>query len=335
MKYEAGLVSVVIINFNSAAHIERCLQAIEEQTYPRIEILVIDNGSSDGSLITLQHMANMGSITLFTGENVGSSKANNIGIRESKGEYVLILNADAFPLPGYIEKCVAGFRKGDHVGTVIGKLVSDTNISIIDSTGIYIYREGVAVDRGQGEIDRGQYDKEEIVDGACCAAAMYCRPMLDDIRIGGEYYDEDFFAFLEDVDLSFHAALRGWRTFYIPSAIARHVRGGSSGTMSEFTCYLHERNTLLFFRKGFILVARPLDKVLLFTVLLARRIIHHKRLTSNARARLKKDVVILGKKMDKKRNLMQSLDSVSSFTMTGRRSYLVAIVRRMVGLHAA
>jgi GT2 family glycosyltransferase len=84
----------------------------------------------------------------------------------------------------------------------------------------------MAVDRGFGEKDSGQYDQKEYVDGACCAAAMYLRTMLEDIRIGEEYYDEDFFAFLEDAGLSFHPCLRDRRTLYLPSAVAQHVRGG-------------------------------------------------------------------------------------------------------------
>ena len=182
MKIQSGMVSVVIINFNGAVHIERCIKTIEAQSYPEIEILVIDNGSTDGSLALVQEIANEDRIRLFAGANVGSSKANNLGIRESNGEFVLVLNADAFPLSDYIQKCVAAFRNDELIGTVIGKLVSDANDSIIDSAGIYFYREGLSCDRGFGEKDLGQYDMQEFIDGACCAAALYRRTMLEDIR---------------------------------------------------------------------------------------------------------------------------------------------------------
>jgi len=108
MKTQAGLVSVVIISFNSAAYLERCVKSLEDQSYRQIEILVIDNGSKDGSLAIVQQMADRGRVRLFAGDNIGSSKANNLGIRESNGEFVLVLNADAFPLSDYIEKCVQG-----------------------------------------------------------------------------------------------------------------------------------------------------------------------------------------------------------------------------------
>jgi GT2 family glycosyltransferase len=332
MKIQSGLVSVVIINFNSIEYIERCIRTIEAQSYSQIEILVIDNGSTDGSLPLVQRISNEGRLRLFAGANVGSSKANNLGIRESNGEFVLVLNADAFPLPDYIDKCVKAFSKDIFIGTVIGKLVSDADNSIIDSAGLYFYREGVACDRGAGEKDCGQYDKEEFVDGACCAAAMYRRSMLEDIRIGEEYYDEDFFAFGEDFDLSFHACLRGWRTLYLPSAVTRHVRGGSTCKMTEVLYCLGERNTRLFLRKGFMLVARPSDKILLAALLLGRKITQIQNLSFSARRRIGKELEELRKKMDHKRSLLRNPHRASVFNMTGRRSYLVLPVLRRIGI---
>jgi GT2 family glycosyltransferase len=332
MKVQPGLVSIVIINFNSAAHIERCIKTIEAQNYPEIEILVVDNGSTDGSHDLVKQMANEGRVRLFVGANVGSSKANNLGIRESLGEFVLILNADAFPLPDCIDKCVAAFRKEASIGTVIGKLVSDADMSIIDSAGIYIYREGMAVDRGFGEKDRGQYDQPEYVDGACCAAAMYRKTMLEDIRLGEEYFDEDFFAFNEDPELSFHAALRGWTTLYVPSAVARHVRGGSTSKMTEFTYYLNERNTRLFLRKDFRLVARASDRILQSIVLLGRRVTQYQHLTSSTRHRLRKELTVLAEKIDEKRSQLRTPHQTPAFKMAGRRSYLVATILRRIGI---
>ncbi len=334
MKIQSGLVSVVIINFNGAVHIERCIKTIEAQSYPEIEILVIDNGSTDGSLALVQELANEDRIRLFAGANVGSSKANNLGIRESNGEFVLVLNADAFPLPDYIQECVAAFRNDELIGTVIGKLVSDANDSIIDSAGIYFYREGLSCDRGFGEKDLGQYDMQEFVDGACCAAALYRRTMLEDIRIGEEFYDDDFFAFVEDAEISFHAAVRGWKTLYLPIAVVRHMRGGSSENMKEFTCYLNERNTRLFLQKGFNLIARPSDRILQAVVLAGRRITQFRYLSTTSRSRLRKEVKELKSKMERKRSLLRSPDRAPAFSLAGRKSYVAAaILRRMRGFH--
>jgi len=332
MIFQPGMVSIVIINFNSKLYIERCISNIESQSYSNTEIIVIDNGSTDSSFSLIQKMADEGRLRLFPAENLGSSKANNLGIRESNGEFVLVLNADAFPSPDYIDKCVTAFRKDEYTGTVIGKLISDSDSSIIDSAGIYIFREGIAVDRGFGEKDCGQYNKEEYVDGACCAAAIYRRSMLEDIRIGEEFYDEDFFAFVEDTEISFHAGIRGWKTLYLPSAIVRHVRGGSSGKMTEFNYYLNARNILLFFRKDFVLVTRPSDRFFRFVVLFVSRIIQYKRLSAGFRRRLNNEVRELTNKMDKKRDCLLHPERLSTFTMAGRQSYLVAAIWRRMSL---
>lgn len=332
MSFRSGLVSVVIINFNSGAHIQRCIENVEAQSYAPIEILVVDNGSTDGSLELLQRMQKEGRLRLFAGTNVGSSRANNLGIRASSGEFVLVLNADAFPMPDYINICVAAIRKDESVGTAVGKLVSDSDTSIIDSAGIYFYREGVATERGFGERDCGQYDEQEFVDGACCAAALYRRSMLEDIRIGDEFYDEDFFAFMEDAEISFHASMRGWRTLYIPAAMVRHVRGGSSGQLSEFVFYLNERNSRLFLRKGFALVARPSDKLLQTILLLGRNLTRFRHLSSAFRKRFNKEMPELRRAMDRKRKHLRSPDRSPVFETAGRQSYLLVSLRRKAGV---
>ncbi len=331
MKTQPGLVSVIIINFSSGAHIERCIGAIKTQTYPEIEILVIDNGSTDGALALVQQMASEGRLRLFAGKNVGFAKANNLGICESSGEFVLVLNADAFPRPDYIEKCVAAFCN-DRVGTVIGKLVSASDTSIIDSAGIYFYREGVSIDRGFGEKDRGQYDKQEFVDGACGAAVMYSRAMLEDIRIGEEFYDEHFFAFVEDVELSFRASTRGWKTLYIPEAVTLHVRGGSSQTLSEYVYFLNERNTRLFLRTSFASVARTSDILLQRVLLFLRSVAMLWRLSPSYRKRLRRELVEIGSDISDRRSLMSLPERPSVFVMNGRRSYLLETVARRIGI---
>jgi GT2 family glycosyltransferase len=332
MSIQPGLVSVIVINFNSSKYIERCMEAIKAQSYPLVEVLIIDNGSTDGSLALVRRIAQEYPLRLFEGANVGFSKANNLGFRESSGEFVLVLNSDAFPATDYLDKCVAAFGDDDWIGTVIGKLVSDSDPTMIDSAGLYVYREGFSIDRGMGEKDRGQYDRQEFVDGACGAAAIYRRTMLEDVRIGDEYFDEDFFTFVEDGDLSLRSGIRGWTTLYVPSAVARHVRGGSTSKLTEFTNYLNERNTRLFLRKSFSLVARPSDKVLQSIVLLGRMITQFKHLSASSRGKLRKEIKELQGKMDRKRDALVDLHHASAFCMQGRRSYLAATILRGIGI---
>ena len=247
-----GLVSVVVINYNSGDFIFKCLEHVKKQTYPHIEILVIDNNSQDGSGQRLDELSKNQDIAYFHyGENMGSSRANNIGIEKSQGEYILILNADVFLENDYVEKCVKGFGKDLAIGTVVGKFLSAREKSIIDSAGIILFKEGVGNERGSGEKDHGQYDKEEFIVGACCAAVMYKRKMLQAIRYRREYYDEDFFAFVEDLDLSVRSILLGWKTYYCPSAVAYHVRGGSVKPNNRFIAYLNYRNHEYFYLKTY------------------------------------------------------------------------------------
>lgn len=243
------LVSVVIINFNSGKYIHRCLEALQAQTHPRIEIFVIDNCSTDGSSQMLQELPKETFRYYRFDTNVGSSAANNYGIRHAKGDYVLILNADVFLDPNYIRLCVEAFDRDPSIGTVTGKLLSDSDHTIIDTTGIILYKEGVGDERGMGERDDGQYDRDDYVVGACCAAAMYKKTMLEDIRYKDEYYDEDYFAFVEDLDLSVLSTLIGWKTLYIHQAVGYHVRGGSTSSMSDFVKFLNLRNSELLYRK--------------------------------------------------------------------------------------
>lgn len=248
----AGLVSVIIINFNSRNYIFDCLKSLECQTYRTIEILIIDNSSTDGSSEILKsYETNIPYKYYRLENNMGSSYANNYGINNAKGEYLLILNADVFLDRDFIEKSIIAFEYKNNVGTVVGKLVSNKNNSIIDSVGVKIYAEGFGRDIGYGENDSGQYDKACIVDGACCAAAIYKREMLEDLGYGDEYFDEDFFAFYEDLDLSYRSNSMGWKTLYTPEARGQHVRGGSTQSVSEFVKYLSSRNILFFLIKTY------------------------------------------------------------------------------------
>ncbi len=246
------LVSVVIINFNSGKYIFDCIRALESQSYNAVEIVVVDNFSSDGSSELLGNYISCIPFKYYLLEkNMGASYANNYGIHKASGQFLLVLNADVFLDKLFIEKCILAFEKQRKIGTVVGKLLSAKDPLIIDSVGVKIYSEGFGKDLGYGERDFGQYDTESYVDGACCAAAVYKRDMLEDIRFGDEYFDEDYFAFYEDLDLSYRASLMGWVTLYIPEAKGRHVRGGSTQAVTSFVKYLASRNIILFLIKSY------------------------------------------------------------------------------------
>jgi len=326
-----GLVSAVIIDFNSGRYLDRCMAALNAQTYRELEVIFVDNGSQDGSVARLREWASAGHIRLFEGTNVGFSKANNLAIRKSRGEFVLALNADAFLEPDYLQKCVAAMSESANIGIVVGKLLSERDQSVIDSAGFYIYREGLPVDRGFGQKDVGQFDRREFVDGACAAASLYRRAALDAISADGQFFNESFFAYVEDVELSFRAACAGWRTLYIPEAVAYHVRGGSSQSVSEFATFLNERNLRVFLRNRFNRHAGTTDRVLQWIVLRLRDVKLRHILSAEYRGRLRSEVHSMSARSAGNGKTPKEQDRLRQ-AREGRRSYLLEAISRWIGV---
>ena len=223
------MVSVLITTYNSARVLEACLDAIFRQDYPSVEIIVVDNDSSDGTRDVLKRAGER--VRVFYNEiNTGFAAAQNQGLAEARGDWLLSLNPDVNLSPQFISKLVAAGEADPRVGAVCGKLLrwkpgeAVERTQVIDSTGIYFLRNLRHLDRGSDELDRGQYEQEEYVIGATGAAALYRRKMVEDVSVDGEFFDEDFFAYREDADVAWRAQLLGWRCVYTPRAVAWHVR---------------------------------------------------------------------------------------------------------------
>lgn len=223
------LVSVTIVTFNSARYIGRCLEFVLGQHYPAFEVIVIDNASSDGTQTALKEFAGLAR-TVCNRKNVGFAAGQNQAIAMSRGEWVLALNPDVRLTPDFIFRAVTAGEGDSQVGTVAGKLLAmepDFEIPsqrIFDSTGIVFTPNLRHFDRGSRLPDDGRYDRREYVFGATGAAALYRRRMIEDVSIGGEFFDEDFFAYREDADVAWRAQLLGWKCLYTPQAVAYHVR---------------------------------------------------------------------------------------------------------------
>ena len=200
------------------------MDSLIEQDFKDFEICVVDNGSVDGSIQSIEKEYPEVCCHQFP-ENKGFCDAFNWGVHHSNSEYVLSLNPDVFVKIGFLKEIVDSICTDEQIGIISPKLLQFENPEILDSTGLFINRYRRPYDRGQGEVDRGQYDDFDVIFGACGAAAMYRRSMLEDIVFGDEYFDEDFFAYYEDADLAWRAQLRGWKCKYAPKAIATHVRG--------------------------------------------------------------------------------------------------------------
>jgi GT2 family glycosyltransferase len=229
-------VSVGIITYQSRPYINRCLAAVRAQTVPATETLVWDNASTDGSVALAREA---GATVIASNRNIGFAAAANELIRRTADPFFLLLNPDAYPAPDYIEALLRVADSDPRIGSVSGKLLRpsrDSGPAVIDSAGHVLYRNRWAVNRGRDEPDLGQFDRQEEVFGVCAAAALYRRVMLEDVRVREDYFDSAFFAYLEDVDLDWRARLRGWRSHYVPSAVAIHERGhkGKRGVRNPF-----------------------------------------------------------------------------------------------------
>ena len=217
-------VSVVIVNWNHLSFLKPCLDSISTQVYEPINIVVIDNASEDGSPGWIRKNY-PGIFLICFRENRGFSVALNEGIRTTDAPFILSLNPDVVLQPECLAQMVRAMLAESKVGIISPKLLRSENKQLLDSTGLFINRSRCPYDRGQGEVDRGQYDQDRQVFGACGALALYRREMLEDVAFGNEYFDEDFFAYYEDADLAWRAQLCGWRAVYEPHAEGSHVRG--------------------------------------------------------------------------------------------------------------
>ena len=216
-------VSVQIVTYNSEKDIKGCLNSVFSQSYPVEKVTIIDNKSKDQ---TLQIIAPFKNVQLIRNDiNNGFAGAHNQGIQNSKSDYILVLNPDVRLHRDYIKHIIYKMEEDFEIGMATGKLYRNINQLILDSTGIIIKKNRRAFDRGSGEIDEGQYDDSIELFGVSGAAAIYRREMTNDISYEGQFFDESFFAYKEDVDVSWRAQLLGWKSQYIPNAIAEHGRG--------------------------------------------------------------------------------------------------------------
>ncbi|MDD5085821.1 MAG: glycosyltransferase family 2 protein [Candidatus Omnitrophica bacterium] len=222
-------VSINIVNWNGGKYILDCLASVFEQDYKgSTEVIVVDNGSSDKSLKAIERRFTQVKI-IRNDTNLGFCKAHNQAIVASRGNLVLLLNFDILLEKNFLSEMVKAISRYEKVGMISGKLYKSFDgekSNLIDSTGI-VMTHCFSSPRGEMEEDSGKYDapEYEFIFGPCGAAPLYRREMLEDIKHNGEYFDEDFVNYVEDVDLSWRARLRGWRAVYAPKAIAYHERG--------------------------------------------------------------------------------------------------------------
>jgi GT2 family glycosyltransferase len=230
-----ALVSITVVTYNSAQVIDRCLDAVFQQEYQPLEVIVVDNASQDDSKSKLARYKNR--IRLIENDrNAGFAAAQNQAIAASRGQWVLTLNPDVLLQRGFVERLAEAGNLDASVGAVSGKLLrigcdlTIPNEPRIDSTGIYFTPGMRHFDRGWNEPDDGRFPHIEYVFGACAAAALYRREMIADVSLDDGFFDPDFFAYREDADVAWRSQLLGWRCIYTPRALAYHVRSVAPGS---------------------------------------------------------------------------------------------------------
>lgn len=233
-------ITVSIVLHESADDIASCLEAVAAQTRLPDTVVVLDNASSDaGADIAARAMPNAQLIR--SSMNLGFAAGHNRAIARAPADLHLVLNPDCRLFPQFLEAAVAAFETDPAIGSVSGRLLrfrpdaidggplEELPDDILDSTGMVGLRNRRVLDRGSGLPAHGRDLYDADVFGASGAAAVYRRAMLDDVAFRGEWFDESFFAYREDVDLAWRAQLLGWRCRYVSSAVARHRRRVAPG----------------------------------------------------------------------------------------------------------
>lgn len=230
-------VTIIIPNYNGLKFMEPCFKALRAQSDQNFELLVVDNGSTDGSVKWLEdHQIP----SIFLEENTGFSGAVNIGIRESVTPYVILLNNDTVPQPDYVKEMVKAIERSPKIFSVSSKMIQLYQKDLMDDAGDMYSVLGWAYQRGVGQKSSG-YNKACRVFSACAGAAIYRREVFD--KIGG--FDEDHFAYLEDIDVGYRAKICGYENWYCPKAVVYHVGSGTSGSKyNSFKVKLAARNNL-------------------------------------------------------------------------------------------
>jgi GT2 family glycosyltransferase len=233
------LISIIIVSWNSAKHLPRCLDCLCQQTLQDFEVVLVDNGSRDGGTDHLDQTYPQLALHIERlPSNLGFARANNRGAHLAHGKWLALLNADAFPAPDWLEKLLEAASRYPEFSFFTSRQVQANQPDFLDGAGDEYHVSGLAWRRFYNHQAQNYGFTEEEVFSACGAAALYTRE--DFLQTAG--FDETYFSYFEDVDLGFRLRLMGKRCLYVPGAVVYHVGSASTGKISDFVIYHGHRN---------------------------------------------------------------------------------------------
>lgn len=239
---DSPLLSIIIPHYNGCHHLPPCLNALRGQTYPHLEIILADNGSTDDSVaLTRRDFPEVKILEL--GHNLGLTGAINRAIEQAQGEVIVPLNNDTEVAPGWAQALVDALKAHPEAGIIACKMLLFDRRDTLHSAGDGFGVDGIPLNRGVWQKDSGQFDRDVHIFGGCGGAVAYRRAMLEEIGL----FDEDLFMYLEDVDLNWRAQLAGYRVVFTPQAVVYHQLSATGGGV--IASFYTGRNTLFILAK--------------------------------------------------------------------------------------
>lgn len=246
--------TVIVPNYNGKHFLAPCLDALARQSMADFDIIVVDNGSKDGSLEMLK--SEYGGVSVIEmGENTGFCRAVNAGVKAADSEYVILLNNDTVPYPDFVKALVNALDEHKNAFSCSSCMLTLKDPGILDGAGDLYNAFGWAVARGKGR-PAEKYGRPAKIFSACAGAAIYRRELF----IGLGMLDENHFAYLEDLDLGYRARIKGYENWYIPEAKVLHAGSGTSGSRyNEFKINNSSRNNIYIIYKNMPLFQRLIN----------------------------------------------------------------------------
>ncbi|WP_240502638.1 glycosyltransferase family 2 protein [Methylocaldum sp. 14B] len=233
-------IAVIIVSWNSGTLLRKCLSSLQKQTFQEFRTIVIHNGEFDDSLVSAQSALESAEI-ICLGENKGFAGGNNVAaqlVKDKECDWIALLNPDAFPEPDWLDNLLKATINYPEYSFFGSRLVVANNPKLLDGVGDAYHTSGLVWRRGHGSTAIDSYAEPEEIFSPCAAAALYHKDAFLDV--GG--FDEDYFCYVEDVDLGFRMRLAGYRCLYVPDAVVAHVGSASTGQHSDFSVYHGHRN---------------------------------------------------------------------------------------------